>query len=259
MLDPFFAGVGGLLSADIAVPEHEREMRFYSSVLTTGPGPLWRPDLMNSLGTPIIGLGVRVPEYSHLPLQWMPHIQVADVAQSAERALELGGKELMHGKDDGGQSQWAVFLDPNGAAFGMIPVVPAEGAPPTGGVAAQAGRISRLDLTLPDAPVARDFYSQVIGWSVQEVDAVDADGPYTDYSMLGFGGKPAACIHHARGVNANRPPVWLIHLPVGDLDESLRRVPQEGGQVIASPGGDGEQACAVVQDPIGAYLAIARA
>ena len=27
----------------------------------------------------------------------------------------------MHGKDDDGKSQWAVLLDPNGAAFGIIP------------------------------------------------------------------------------------------------------------------------------------------
>ena len=32
---PFVTGVGVVLSADIAVPEHEREMRFYSRVLST--------------------------------------------------------------------------------------------------------------------------------------------------------------------------------------------------------------------------------
>ena len=67
-------------SADIAVPEHERELRFYASVLTTGDAPLWRAEsLMNNLGMPVIGLGAQSPEYSSLPLQWMPHIQVADV------------------------------------------------------------------------------------------------------------------------------------------------------------------------------------
>ena len=82
---------------------------------------------MNNLGMPIIGLVPNVStEHEMLPLQWMPHIQVADVATSVERALGLGGSELMHGKDDDGKSQWAVLLDPNGAAFGIIPVVSAE-------------------------------------------------------------------------------------------------------------------------------------
>ena len=47
MSDPFVPRVGGILSADIAVPEHEREVRFYSRVLSTGENPLSREDLMN--------------------------------------------------------------------------------------------------------------------------------------------------------------------------------------------------------------------
>ncbi|MQA91196.1 MAG: hypothetical protein GEU90_13345 [Gemmatimonas sp.] len=76
---------------------------------------------MNNLGTPIIGLGARNAEHADLAIQWMPHIQVADVAVSVQRGLDLGGNVLMHAKDDDGTSQWAVLLDPNGAAFGIIP------------------------------------------------------------------------------------------------------------------------------------------
>lgn len=110
MKKPFVPGSGGVLSADIAVPDHERELAFYSKILTTGDAPLWRDDLMNNLGIPVIGLGARTPEYDALPLQWMPHIQVADVAASVACAINLGGRELMHGKADDGQSQWAVLV-----------------------------------------------------------------------------------------------------------------------------------------------------
>jgi hypothetical protein len=37
----------------------------------------------------------------------MPHIQVADVAASVERALALGGSMLMDAKADDGTSQWS--------------------------------------------------------------------------------------------------------------------------------------------------------
>lgn len=262
MSDDFVPCVGGTLSADIAVPEHERETRFYSRVLGTGENPRWREDLMNNLGMPIIGLGARVPEYDHLPLQWMPHIQVADVAASVERAIGLDGRELMHGKDGDGNSQWAVLLDPNGAAFGIIPVVPAEAmAPPegapTGAAAASPGRIAWLDLTVPDASTTRDFYRQVVGWTVQEAEMEDAGERYADYIMLGGGGSAAAGVCHARGANQGLPPVWMIYLPVGDLAESLRRVQAEGGRVLKETrGADGELACAVVQDPVGSCLAL---
>lgn len=86
MSDPFVPGIGVVYSADIAIPEHEREVRFYSRVLSTGVNPLWREeDLMNNRGTPVIGFGSRIAEYEHLPLQWMPHVQAADVAASAPR------------------------------------------------------------------------------------------------------------------------------------------------------------------------------
>jgi uncharacterized protein len=256
MSGSFVPRVGGILSADIAVPDHDQEVRFYSRVLGTGEYPLWRDDLMNNLGLPVIGLGERNAAYADLPLQWMPHIQVADVAASVQRALDLGGSELMHAKDDEGQSQWAVLLDPNGAAFGIIPVVPAEAIPPTD-AAARAGCIAWLDLTVADAPATRDFYRQVVGWSVQDVEMEDAGERYVDYNMVGDDGNPAAGVCHARGVNQGLPAVWMIYLPVGDLAESIRRVEEEGGKIIKTTrGSTGELSYAVVQDPVGVYLAL---
>lgn len=262
MTEPFVSRIGGILSADIAVPDHQRTLRFYSRVLTTGEHPLWRENLMNNMGIPIIGLGQRSAEYAHLPLQWMPHIQVADVAASAQRALDLGGSELMHGKDDDGTSQWAVLLDPNGAAFGIIPVVPAEAIPPADSLgspeaAMPVGRISWLDLTVADAFATREFYRQVVGWSAQDVEMADGSELYSDYNMLGDDGVAAAGICHARGMNMGLPAVWMIYLPVGDLGESLRRVAEEGGTIIkAAPGKDGQYAYAAVQDPVGACVAL---
>jgi uncharacterized protein len=259
MSEPFVPRVGAVFSADIAVPEHEHELRFYARVLSTGEHPLWREgDLMNNLGMPIIGLGARSADYAHLPLQWMPHIQVADVAASVQRALDLGGSVLMHAKDNDGTSQWAVLRDPNEAAFGIIPIIPAEAIPPlSGGAAAPMGRISWLDLTVADASATCDFYRQVVGWSVQDVEIEDEGEHYANYTMLGDDGKAAAGVCHARGVNAGLPPVWMIYLPVGDLAESLRRVQEEGGKVVkAMQGKDGAYVYAAVQDPVGVYLAL---
>ncbi len=264
MISPFRAGVGAILSADIAVPEHERELQFYSRVLTTGEHPLWREDLMNAQGTPIIGLGARGPEYEHLPLQWMIHIQVADVAASVERALDLGGAELMHAKGDDGTSQWAALSDPNGAAFGIIPLVPedalpaaneAEAEPPVG-----VGHIRWADLTVGNAPTLRDFYRRVIGWTVQDIEMADGDDRYVDYSMCGHGGGPVAGICHARDGNSGLPPVWLLYLPVGDFAQSLHRVEAEGGTIVKSTAETGDDdPYAIIRDPVGAYFALAPA
>lgn len=257
MSEQFRTGVGMVLSADIAVPEHEREVRFYSRVLTTGTEPLWQDDLMNNHGTPIIGLGERVPEYEALPLQWMPHIQVADVAASAARAVELGGRELMHHRDESGASQWAVLEDPGGAAFGIIGVIPAEAIPAT--PPGPVGRIAWLDMAVVDAELRRDFYSQVIGWTVQELAMGTEGDRYADYVMVAADGEGAAGVCHARGSNTDLPAVWLLYLPVGDLAASLDRVAEEGGTVHkVLRNKEGAPAYAMVKDPVGAWFALAQ-
>jgi len=245
MRNPFAPGVGGVLSADIAVPEHERELGFYSRVLTTGSAPLWRDDLMNNRGTPVIGLGARSPEYEALPLQWMPHFQVADVGVSAARALELGGRELMHGKGEDGQSQWAVLVDPTGAAFGLIPVVggESEAAAETDG----AGRISWLTLVVPDVSATCRFYEQVVGWSSIPADAGGG------CEMRRPDGVSAAEIRDAGGDDAGIPPVWILSLPVDDLAESLRRAREGGGEIVQ---GSTDAGHAVIRDPVGVYFAL---
>ena len=241
MNQPFFTGPGGVLSADIAVPEHARELAFYASVLTTGSKPLWQDDLMNSEGTPIIGLGERIPAYEALPLQWMPHIQVADVAASAASAIDQGAQELMHGRDDKGQSQWAVMIDPNGAAFGLIPAV--EGTYPGTENPQGTGHIAGLTLVAPDAIAAGRFYEQVVGWTAVAND----DG----CDLQGSDGVTVAMIRPAEKEPAEIPPTWLIHLPVDDLAESLVRVRDHGGTVISETAG-----VVVIQDLVGVFCTL---
>lgn len=249
MRDPFAHGVGGILSADIAVPDHERELGFYSAVLTTGENPLWRDDLTNNQGTPIIGLGARTPEYKDLPLQWMPHFQVADVGVSVARALELGGEELIHD----GRSQWAVLADQVGAAFGVIPVVAAESS--AANTSERIGCISWLTLAVPEVSSSRDFYQKVVGWGAKTVEMEDGDGDgrSASFEMQRDDEISAAEICHNHGDYEGIPPVWLISLPVDDITESLRRVREGGGEVIK---GSAEANYAVIRDPVGVYMGL---
>lgn len=244
MRNPHAYGVGGVLSADIAVPDHQREVAFYAKILGTGRAPLWRDDLTNNEGKPVIGLGARTPEYEALPLQWMPHIQVADVASSVARALELGGRELMHGKSDDGQSQWAALVDPVGAAFGVVPAVH-ESKPADQPEA--VGCISWLTLVVSDAPTMRDFYQQVVGWSATPSDI---DG---GFEMKRPDGISVAEISHARDEDEGVPAVWILSLPVNDFAESLRRVREGGGEIIKRKP---EAGYAVIRDPVGVCFAL---
>ncbi len=249
MQNPFVCRAGGVLSADIAVPEHDRELAFYSKILTTGDNALWRDDLLNNLGIPVIGLGARTPEYESLPLQWMPHFQVDNVAASAECAVEMGGKQLMHSKTDDGESQWAVLVDQDGAAFGVIPVVtqPSENKPQE----TRQGCIAWLSLTVPNSLASRDFYQRVVGWNAQPIE--DCEEPNVKFEMQIDAETAAAEICQVQNVPNSIPSTWLIHLPVDDLAESLRLVSDGGGKVIKEPT-EGQDA--IVRDPVGVFLAL---
>src|SRR5262249_18648740 len=70
-------------------------------------------------------------------------------------------------------------------------------------------------------------------------------------------GKPIAGVCHARGGNADLPPVWLIYVNVEDIEKSIARCIELGGQVIPGPKGFGGQGrCCVIRDPAGAALAL---
>ena len=251
MQNPFVHGVGGVLSADIAVPDHKRELAFYSKILTTGDAPLWQDDLMNNLGTPVIGLGARTPEYDALPLQWMPHFQVADVDTSVAHAIEMGGNVFMQSKADDGQSQWAVLADQFGAAFGVIPSLAgdADNSPQN----ERIGHIAWLSLAVPDALPSQNFYQKVVGWNAKSVETKGSEKCVAKFEMQIDNGTAAAEILQFQSDQNEIPPVWLIHLPVGDLAESLRRVPEGGGEVIKE---FADAKYAVVRDPVGAFVAL---
>lgn len=244
MRNPFLHGVGGVLSADIAVPDYERELRFYSQVLITGSEPLWRDDLTNNQGTPVIGLGEHSPEHEALPLQWIPHFQVSDVAASAARTLELGGQELIHAKGDDGQSQWAVLVDPAGAAFGVVPVVVEETN--SASHPDSIGCISWLSLAVSDVSLMCEFYEQVVGWSAASVSG-------SGFEMLSPDGVSAAEIRPKNEDYEHIPSVWILSLPVDDFDESLLHVSEGGGEIVKKVIG---ARYAVIRDPVGVYFAL---
>lgn len=118
----------------------------------------------------------------------------------------------------------------------------------------QPGQIGWVDLTVADAPTLRDFYREVTGWSPSPVDM----GGYSDYCMTPPGmAEPVAGICHARGGNADLPPVWLVYIVVADLDESVRRCLDRGGKLRHPIKSMGVQSrYCVIEDPAGAVAAL---
>ena len=114
------------------------------------------------------------------------------------------------------------------------------------------GSIGWHDLTVPDAESVCDFYQAVAGW---RSSPVDMDG-YADFSMLDAEGNAVSGVCHARGINADLPPQWLIYISVENLDSSLAACRDVGGKVLHGPRDSHGSKLAVIEDPAGAVCAL---
>lgn len=119
------------------------------------------------------------------------------------------------------------------------------------------GSIAWHDLAVADAPRVRDFYKAVVGWSDSAVPMSGDVMKYDDYGMHDqSSGEMIAGVCHARGVNADLPPQWLMYVVVADVNASIAACERYGGKVIAGPRSLMGGTFCVVQDPAGAVVAL---
>jgi len=126
------------------------------------------------------------------------------------------------------------------------------------------GEVVWRDLTVADAPGLRDFYREVVGWSVSELEMpapAEGEEPYSDFVMqAGKAGSDevdaVAGVVHARGTNAGLPPVWLMYVRVAEITASIAAAEARGGKCVHGPRSMGGGVFAVVRDPAGAQLGL---
>lgn len=117
--------VGTIGWVDLTVADAEGVRDFYSAVIG------WRP-IAHDMGDytdfemalpeseeRVTGVCHALGENAHIPPQWLIYVVVADVEESARRAVELGGK-VIDGPRMMGPRQFAVIQDPAGAVLAIM-------------------------------------------------------------------------------------------------------------------------------------------
>jgi predicted enzyme related to lactoylglutathione lyase len=89
------------------------------------------------------------------------------------------------------------------------------------------GTFSWAELVTSDGAGAKDFYARVFGWSYD--DRPVGDGQV--YSMAQLGGASVAALYGS----AEQAPHWNCYVTVASADETVARVGELGGEVIAEP------------------------
>jgi predicted enzyme related to lactoylglutathione lyase len=250
-------GSGRFVWYDLMTGDPNAAQDFYTKLIGWGtqefeegeqPYTMW-----TNQGTPLGGV-MEIPDEARAagaPPHWMAYVSVDDVAQTVARAKEAGASVLHDATDIPGAGSFAVLADPQGAAFAVYSSASEESQEQAEGP--QTGRFSWNELATSDYKGALAFYSELFGWSPQEAMDMGEGGIYQIY---GGGGPPLGGMFN-KPAEMPGPPMWLYYISVDDVNASVEKVKELGGEVVNGPmevpGGDLIAQCL---DPQGALFAL---
>ena len=117
------------------------------------------------------------------------------------------------------------------------------------------GMFSWADLSTPDPSTAKRFYGEVFGWEARDEPAGD-HGVYTIFERAGraVAGMGEQSVEMQ---DAGAPPTWSSYVTVDDVDGTVARTVELGGDVTLAPMEVMEAGrMAMIQDPTGAVVCL---
>jgi uncharacterized protein len=166
---------------------------------------------------------------------------VEDVDAIAPRVLELGGEVLAHPFDVMQAGRMTELRDPTGASLNLWQPRDQIGA----GRVNDAGCMVWNELATPDPARARDFFAALLGWSVEPEES--GYGVIKNNGALNGGIRPP---------QEAEPTHWLVYFTAAAVDDTLAKVRDAGGSVIAGAMATPVGRVAAVRDPQGAAFAV---
>lgn len=114
------------------------------------------------------------------------------------------------------------------------------------------GVFSWNELMTTDMPAAKKFYSEALGWELQDMNM-----PGMPYLIAKQGDREVAGIKGMCDADNKMPPSWGAYVTVDDVDARVARVEKLGGKLCVAPQEIPDLGrFAVIADPQGAMLAM---
>jgi uncharacterized protein len=180
-------------------------------------------------------------ERGSLTPHWSSYVSVEDVDELAPKVLELGGEVLAHPFDVMQQGRMTALKDPTGASVHLWQPRDQIGARRVN----DAGCMVWNELATPDPARARDFFGHLLGWIVEPEES--GYGVIKNKGALNGGMRPP---------QDGEPTHWLVYFTIASLDDTVKKVREAGGSVIAGPMTTPVGRVAAVRDPQGAAFAL---
>jgi hypothetical protein len=238
---------------DLTTTDQDGAKAFYTGLFgwdvtdsPMGDGAVY--SMMSIDGKTVCAISPQPPEQREagVPPMWNSYITVESADAAAARAGELGGTVHAPPFDVMDVGRMAVIQDPQGAFFEIWEPKTNIGA----SLVNAPGALSWNELATPDVEAATKFYTDLFGWGT---DSMDMGGqPYVIVKVDGHGNGGIQ-----GRVPPNAPPHWLVYFGTDDLEGSLAKASELGGNVVmpAMEIGEGNR-IGVIQDPQGGYFAL---
>ena len=240
--------------ADVNTTDQEAAKTFYGGLfgwqfddMPAGEGVIYSMAKLDGKYVAAVSPQPQQQRDAGVPPAWNSYVTVESADDTAAKAGELGATVHAPPFDVMEAGRMAVIQDPQGAWFLIWQPNQHIGA----GLVNAPGALSWNELGSPDLDGSSAFYGQLLGWKTSP--------------MEGSGDIPYLVIQNADGhsnggirppMPPGTPPFWLVYFATGDIDASLAKVSELGGNVLAPATDIGIAKIGVAQDPQGAVFAL---
>jgi predicted enzyme related to lactoylglutathione lyase len=186
-----------------------------------------------------------------VPPFWFSYVAVASADDAAAAAKEAGGSVHAEPFDVMEAGRMAVIADPTGAMFGVWQAGENIGA----GRVNEPGALTWNELATNDVEAASNFYAELFGWSIEEIDT--GGGPrYWSIGHEGGASGQNGGVREPGPSEEGLPPFWLPYLAVESTDDTLGNAGELGATTLVPTMEIPTGKFAVVRDPQGAVFAL---
>lgn len=183
-----------------------------------------------------------------IPTAWLAHFAVEDVDAAVEKVKALGGTVIGEPCDVLEEGRLAMVQDPTGAVFALWQARKHIGFRRV----KEHGAVAWVEIATKDSARARDFYSDLFGWT-----SVSHDMGGTPYVVFSNQGTEIAGLMEIKKSWGEVPPHWLAYMAVDQIETAVEAARENGATIIVPPASaEGIGYWSVVRDAQGAVLAL---
>ena len=244
---------------ELATSDQNGAKKFYTSLFgwefkDSDMGPQGIYTIFTLGGQDVAALYTMDPKQAQtgMPPYWGTYIAVENADASAAKAKSLGGTVIMEPFDVMEHGRMAVITDPQGATFCVWQAKKHCGV----GVYGEPNSLGWTQLNAKDTGVAKKFYTELIGWKVQddEMPAAMGGGHYTTF--LKADGAAGGMMAMPPGA-PSMPSHWLPYFAVTNVDTMTAKAASLGANTYVPPTDIPDTGrFSVLADPQGATFAL---